>query len=129
MFIETDVYLFTETNKKTNLSRSFNSIILKLIKYVIIETSCSMWYSWQGGLQVWPLWVQGLAPSWRQLVPASSNGCTTGHSWALQPSWWYLCENMFRKGQKCPVSREEWGKRKKKQNQNPQSSEIQQCKH
>lgn len=29
---------------------------------------------------------------------AGSTGLITGHSWAHQPRWWCLCENIFRKG-------------------------------
>lgn len=59
------------------------------------------WVYWWGvgsgeGLKEWPLWGH----SWFQMVPAGSNGPTTGASWAPQPNWWQLCENVFKKGQK-----------------------------
>lgn len=35
-----------------------------------------------------------------QPVPAGSSGPTAAHSWACQPRWRLLCENVFKKGQK-----------------------------
>lgn len=35
------------------------------------------------------------------------NRPTAGHSWAHQLSWWHLCENICKKGQKTPEADKE----------------------
>lgn len=69
----------------------------------ILLTLCSgfMWHTvgvggGGGHLYGWPLWEE--ARSCPVQDTAGSNRPTTEHSWAPQPSWGRLWENMFKKG-------------------------------
>lgn len=55
------------------------------------------------------------APCWTQPVPEGYNKPTAGQSWASQPRWWHLRENMFKKGQKTLERQKRGGGKSEKQ--------------
>lgn len=61
----------------------------------------------------WPGGCRGLCEEklgWSMLDTADSNGHTSGHSWASQPSWGLQGENRFLKGSKAAQAEEEEAK-------------------